>query len=153
MTDVFISYSVKDEDFARFVRAHLLREKLNVFLASISLETGKKWTPQIFESLKEADWVFFLASKSALASHNVQHEIGGAIATGKKLVPIMWDVEPDDLPVWVSQYQGLCLNGQTIESIQSQISELAKKVKADKTKGILVAGGLLAGFLYLISRS
>ena len=51
MPDVFISYSVQDEQFARFIRGHLAQEKLDVFLASISLEPGHKWTPQIFSVL------------------------------------------------------------------------------------------------------
>lgn len=153
MPDVFISYSVQDEQFARFVRGHLAQEQLDVFLASISLDPGHKWTPQIFKALQNSEWVFFLASKSALTSANVQQELGAALITQKKLVPIMWDVEPSDLPVWVSQYQGLCLKGQTIENIRDQITALASKVRADKQKGMLIAGGLIAGLLFLMSRS
>ena len=41
MPDVFISYSAKDEGLAQFVREHLVRKELDVFLASISLKTGE----------------------------------------------------------------------------------------------------------------
>ena len=153
MTDVFISYSVEDEEVARYIRDHLLNEKLNVFLASISLEPGEKWTPQIFDALKEAEWVFLLATKRALASANVQQEVGAAMATDKKLVPIMWDVKPEDMPVWIGQYQGLSLKGETIDSIRDQIAALARKVKADKTTGMIVAGVAMLGLLYFLSRS
>jgi hypothetical protein len=153
MPDVFISYSVQDEQFARFVREHLAQEKLDVFLASISLEPGHKWTPQIFKALQNSEWVFFLASKNALASANVQQELGAALITQKKLVPIMWDIDPSYLPVWIAQYQGLCLKGQTIENIRDQIIALASKVRADKEKGMLIAGGLIAALFLLMSRS
>ncbi len=152
MPDVFISYSVQDEKLARFVRDHLLHQKLDVFLASISLEPGHKWTPQIFQALKATKWVFFLASQSALESNNVQQELGGALITNKKIVPIMWDIEPAQLPGWIAEYQGLCLKGATIENIQHQVSSLAAKVKADKVQGMWVAGAMLAGLFYVLSK-
>jgi len=152
MADVFISYSVKDEELAQFIRDHLLKKELNVFLASISLNEGEHWTPQIIDALRDSEWFFLLASKSALASPNVQQEVGGAIFGKKKLVPIMWDVQPEDLPRWISDYQGLVLNGATIENINLQVSQLAQKVKSDKVKGLLVAGAAIAGLLWLLSR-
>ena len=152
MPDVFISYSIRDEELARFVNDHLLHQKLTVFLASISLEHGQKWSPQIFKALKDSEWVFFLASKSALASNNVQQELGAALITEKKIVPIMWDTEPSQLPVWISQYQGLCLKGQSMENIQTQVAALSAKVKADKVQGMWVAGAMLAGLFYILSK-
>lgn len=152
MPDVFISYSAKDEELAQFVREHLLKKNLDVFLASISLEIGKHWTPQIMDSLRNSDWFFLLASKNALASPNVQLEVGGALFGKKKLVPIIWDVQPHDLPRWVADYQGLILTNATIENINLQISQLAEKVRADKVKGQLVAGAVFAGLLYLLAK-
>lgn len=134
------------------MRDHLLHQKLNVFFASISLEAGHKWTPRIFKSLKESEWVFFLASESALQSNNVQQELGVALITEKKIVPIMWDIEPSQLPVWISQYQGLCLKGQSMENIQNQVAALSAKVKADKVQGMWVAGAMLAGIFYVLSK-
>lgn len=152
MPDVFISYSVKDESLAQFVRSHLVAQGLDVFLASISLNAGEHWTPQIIEALRTSEWVFLLASKNALASSNVQQEVGGAIFGKKKLVPIMWDVKPSDLPRWVGDYQGLVLTGTTMENINLQVSQLAANVKANKVKGQLVAGAVFAGLLYLLSK-
>ena len=152
MHDVFISYSAKDERLAAFVRDHLRRHKLNVFLASVSIGKGERWTPAIVEALRESEWVFLLASKSALASVNVQQEMGGAVFGKKKLVPIMWDVQPRDLPRWVADFQGLVLTGATMEQIDAQVSDLAKQVKANKTSAQLVAGAVFAGLLYFLSR-
>ena len=152
MPDVFISYSAKDENLAQFVRSHLVAQELDVFLASISLNTGEHWTPQIIESLRASEWVFLLASKNALASPNVQQEIGGAIFGKKKLVPIMWDVQPSDLPRWVGDYQGLVLAGATMENINIQVSQLAANVKASKVNGQLVAGAVFAGLLFLLAK-
>ena len=152
MPDVFISYSTNDDQLAQFVRRHLIDEHLNVFLASISLKPGKRWTPQILSALKSSEWVFFLASKDAVASSYVQQELGAALITGKKIVPIMWNVTPSQLPGWISHFKGLDLRGATLETITEKVSALAKEVKADKVKGQLVAGALFAGILYLLSK-
>lgn len=152
MTDVFISYSSHDEQLASFVREHLKLHKLDVFMAALSLQPGKPWTPQVLEALRASEWVFLLASKQALESQYVQLEVGGALGTNKKLVPIMWDVGPADLPSWVSDYQGLTLKGATHENINQRMSQLAAHVKAEKTKGMLMAGAMVAGLLYLLAR-
>ena len=152
VADVFISYSVKDEGLARFVHKHLIAQGLSVFLASISLVPGERWTPQIIQELRRSQWVFLLASKNALASPNVQLEVGGAIFGQKKLVPIMWDVEPNDLPRWISDFQGLILKGATIENINLQVAQLAASIKESKINGQLAAGAVVAGLLWLLSQ-
>jgi hypothetical protein len=151
MPDVFISYSTKDEELAQFVRNHLESGGLSVFLASISLNPGERWTPKIVEQLRGSEWVCLLASKDALASANVQMEAGAAIFGNKKLVPIMWNVSPDDLPHWISDYQGIIVNGATMENLGLQVAQLASRIKADKTKGLLVLGAVVAG-LWAMSR-
>lgn len=153
MPDVFISYSVKDEELAQFVRSHLIAQGLSVFLASISLTPGERWTPKIIEELRLSEWVVLLASKNALASQNVQLEIGGAIFGKKKLVPIMWDVKPSELPRWISDFQGIVLTEATLQDINQQVAKLAANIKENKTNGQLVAGAVFAGILWLLSRS
>lgn len=152
MADIFISYSVQDEKLARFVKDHCENQKLDVFLASISLDSGEHWTPQIKLALKASNWVFLLASKAALASPNVQMEVGGAVFSEKKLVPIMWDVEPQELPRWIADYQGIILKGATMENINLQMSQLAAKVRSEKDKGTLVVGAVFLGLLYLVAK-
>lgn len=152
MPDVFISYSVKDEQLAQFVRQHLVQQGLDVFLASISLKQGEHWTPQIISALKASGWVFLLASKNALASANVQQEVGGAIFGQKRLVPIMWDIDPGEMPRWIADYQGVVLKGATMEQINARVAQLAADVKADKVKGQLVVGAAFFGLLFLLAK-
>jgi TIR domain len=152
MPDVFISYSAKDEELAHFVKSHLVAQGLSVFLASIALAPGERWTPRIIDELRASEWVCLLASKNALASANVQLELGGAIFGKKKLVPIMWDVQPSELPRWVSDFQGLILTGATLENINLQVAQLAANIKESKVKGQLVAGAVFAGILWLLRK-
>ena len=150
MPDVFISYSNQDEAFANFLYKHLTQEGLDVFLASVSIEPGQTWTDQIFENLKRAPWVLFLASKAASSSQYVQQELGAAFAQRKKVVPIIWDMEPSELPGWSDRLQALNLAGASFEQVRHQIGKIADRIKADKRGGYIIGGLLVAGFIYLV---
>lgn len=147
MTDVFISYSTKDEALAQFVCQHLQAQDLSVFIASLSLNAGERWTPKIISEFKGAQWVVLLATKDALASAAVQMEAGAAIFAEKKVVPIMWNVAPEEVPRWISDYQGIVLKDATMENLGMQISQLATKIKADKDKGFLIVMGIVAALM------
>ena len=150
MADVFISYSDEDEEFAKFMYKHLTDEGLSVFMASISLIPGQKWSQEILQNLKSSLWVLFLASKAACKSPFVQQEIGATIITEKRLVPIVWDMDPSDLPGWANQVQALNLRGASVDEVHHQISKIADRIKADKSKGYLIAGLLIAGLLIFL---
>ena len=145
MTDVFISHSSPDLQFAQFLQRHLYSESVSAFLAPVSLSPGEHWPQEILNALSSSDWVLFLASRAACASPWVQQELGAALVTKKKLVPIVWDMPPSELPGWVGHYQALNLAGASSAEIQAQITAIAGRIKSDKAKGLLIAGLLIAG--------
>lgn len=151
MYDVFISYASADEGLAKFVYQHLTGERLKVFLASVSLEPGQRWGQEILHALNGSKWVLFLASRAACASPWVQQELGAAIGRKKKLVPVVWDLLPSQLPGWASQFQALNLAGASPVEVQAQMSAIAKRIKADKTEALLIAGVVVAGLIWLIT--
>jgi len=152
MSDVFISYSTKDENIAQFMHKHLMMEGVQTFLASVSIQSGKKWSVEILNNLKTSDWVFFLASKSACESPYVQQELGGALLTNKKIIPIVWDMEPSELPGWINQYQAINISGATIDQAKERVSEIAKKIKSDKLVGGLAVAALIGGLIWLCNK-
>lgn len=142
MPDVFISYSERDKAFAEAIYRLLTQEGLNVFLAGISLIPGHPWTPQILNSLKSAPWVIFLASRSACQSPYVQQELGAALISSKKIVSIVWDIAPTELPGWINQYQAINITKAPIEKIREEIVNISSQIKADKRNGLLIAAAL-----------
>lgn len=145
MTDVFISYSTKDEELASELRDRVLSQNLDPFLASVSLPKGEKWAPNIRKALREANWVFVLATPSALASAAVNHEISGAVYGGKNIVPVMVGVSPEQLPDWLSEYQGIIADEGDSAAIWEQVGRVISKIRTEKTTGLLIAAAL-AGF-------
>ena len=152
MPDCFISYSSIDNTLAQFVNQELTRQGLSVFMASMSLNAGDNWSDVILGNLKASSWVIFLASKEACKSAYVLQETGMALILGKKLVPIVWDINPSELPGWVNQHQALNLKDATIPLIQTRIAEIAKAIHEDKLKGLLIAGAITFGLIWLGNR-
>lgn len=148
MADIFVSYSVKDKKIAEFLFNHLTGEGLDVFMAPFSVNTGERWDEKILNNLKNSSWILFLASKAACESAIVQQEVGVALGTGKNIVPIVWDMDPSGLPGLVRNMQALDLRNTSLSEASNQVSEIAKRIKADKFKGRLIAGILFAAFLY-----
>jgi hypothetical protein len=149
LPDIFISYSSKDAVPARALYDQLSRQSLTVFLAEISLEKGQRWTSQIFDTLRHSNWFFLLATPNSLKSDAVLQEVGGAIATQKRLVPIMLGVEPDDMPTWLREFQGIKLDDLDPHSVKQQLDALASEVKIEKQKTLLVGIGLVAALVFL----
>lgn len=147
MPDAFISYSSQDEKLAQFVHKHLSDEGLDVFLASISLKPGDHWSKKIMENLRSSNWVILLASRAACQSQFVQQELGGAIYGTKKIVPIVWDMLPSELPGWTRSYQAINLAGATLESLSQQMSSIAQHIKSEKGKGLLILGAIILALI------
>ena len=72
-------------------------------------------------------------------------EMGDAIAGNKKLIPIIWDQEPEALPGWMKQYQAVNIAGQVQEEAKTAISKIADAIKTEKQKGLVILGLLVAG--------
>ena len=147
MADVFISHATADLPFAEFLHRHLLQEGLSVYLASVSMPPGERWMPHIMDNLRSSTWVLCLASRAACASPWVMQEMGAAVAGNKKLVPIIWDQPPDLLPGWMKQYQAVNLAGRGQEEAMAAIGRIAETIKAEKQKGLVILGLLVAGLV------
>ncbi len=152
MPDCFISYSSSDERLARFVEAQLRANGVAVFMASVSLRPGQNWSEEIWRHLRVSSWIIFLASRDACGSSYVNQELGAALATAKKLVPVVWDMPPSELPGWVNQKQALDLRGRTWSDLATQLQHIAERIKSDKTQGALILGALILGLLWLASQ-
>lgn len=148
MSDVFISYSSQDERSAQFLHRHLTAEGLSVFMASVSLKPGEGWSQAILQNLRNANLVFFLASRAAYRSPYVQQEMGAAVIAQKKLIPVVWDMPPSELPGWTKEFQALNIAGASVEQIQNHLSSIAGQIKNEKFWGGVFAALLVGGLIF-----
>ena len=147
MTDAFISYASEDEKLARFVHEHLSAEGITTFLASVSIRPGEHWSPTVISELRTAQWVIFLASRAACNSAYVQQELGIAIGANKKIVPIIWEIRPSELPGWAAGLQSIDLSQRTINQAREDIAGIAEQIKSKKLTGFLVLGAIVGAIL------
>jgi hypothetical protein len=71
----FISYSTKDEEFARRLHRRMQQEKLRVWYASKDVQGGKKLHVQIDEAIRVYDRLLLVLSPHSMASEWVKPEL------------------------------------------------------------------------------
>lgn len=147
MADCFISYSTQDATFAQYIHSEMRRHELTPFMASLSLQPGVPWSTEIRRELQGSKWVIFLASRAACASAFVQQELGMALAGGKRIVPVVWEITPAELPGWIKETQALDLRGATPQQIGHHVSSIATTIKQDKTTALFIAAALVGAVL------
>ena len=151
MPDCFISYSSEDERLANFVQQQLRDQHVTVFMASVSLRPGQNWSQEIWANLRTSPWVIFLASRAACFSPYVQQELGAALAAEKKIIPVVWDMTPAELPGWINQTHALDLRHFSMDDLRQVIGQIAQEIRTDKEKGLLAIGAIFLGILWFAS--
>jgi hypothetical protein len=120
------------------------------FLAELSLQPGVKWKDEILQNLRAAQWVFFLATPNSCSSQAVAHEIGASLGLHKKFIPIMWQIEPKDLPAWVDDRHAIDL--KDTGRISKLVRGVGETIKSDRFwTGVFVAALIGLGF-WLLTR-
>ncbi len=143
MPDIFISHSTADSAFAERVHQFMQSQGLSVFRAPFSIEPGQNWTNEIKLNLRSAGMVLFLASRAACNSPFVQQELGGAFFSDKRIVPVVWEIAPEELPGWIPQSQAVDMRDKTVNQIQDAFLAIAKPIRVGKDIALIVVVALV----------
>ena len=128
MPDVFISYSSKDSEIAHAIYNKLVVEGIETYVAEISIEPGKVWKYDFKKNLRKSKFVFFIATQNSIQSAFVHNELGVADDRQKQIIPILIDVNHEELPGVSSDYQALDLRGKNIDDIDPLVKRIAEKL-------------------------
>lgn len=101
---IFISHSSRDKWIARRISDDLVSFGAETFLDEKDIATGDSIDDAIQEHLKSCDELLILISPSALDSHWVMIELGGAKALGLRLAPILLHVGANEVPSPISKH-------------------------------------------------
>ena len=151
MPDCFISYSSEDQELAESVHKELKTHEITTFMAPVSIPPGQNWSKEIWENLRNSKWLILLASRAACSSPFVNQEIGSALHASKNLIPIVWDMDPSELPGWTASVQAIDMRGKTMVELQEQIASIARRIQQDNKEGLLIFGVILLA-LFVFSR-
>ena len=89
MPGIFISYSRKDEIFARRLATSLEQMETDVWLDVDDIPAGLKWSTAIQQGLDTADVMLVVISPDSMASPNVEDEWQYFIDHRKPIIPIL----------------------------------------------------------------
>jgi hypothetical protein len=90
MTQVFISYSRKDEVFARRVAQSLTEQGINVWMDIEDIHIGSKWSSAIQQGLDSSDLLCVILSPASMESSNVEDEFTYFLDQKKPVIPVYW---------------------------------------------------------------
>lgn len=89
MSHVFISYSIKDIDFAQLCEAKLKAGGIETWIDHHSMSGGELWRESIDEGIQSSDAVIVIISPNSNESSYVTYEWAFALGLGIKVIPIM----------------------------------------------------------------
>lgn len=108
---VFISYSRKDEDFARDLCAGLEAADMAPFLDRHDIAPGEDWEARLGRLIESADVVVFVLSPDSIASERCAWEVAQTSRLNKRLLPIVWrSVAEAQVPPGVKQLNYIFFN-------------------------------------------
>lgn len=87
--DVFLSYSTKDEDFARELKDELEQAGIGCFLAPLSIKPGATWPDAIWQAIRACRVFVLVVTADAIKSKWCLLEIGAAIGLRKAIIAVL----------------------------------------------------------------
>ena len=111
---VFISYSSKDRWIARQIANQIeqrgKRYDLNTFLDENNIEGGQSIRGSIRREIRQCSEFLVLLSRYSVDRPWVLVEIGAAFGLGKRIIPIVDKVTPEEMPDVIRDYKAIDLN-------------------------------------------
>ena len=126
MTDIFISYSRKDVQFARQLNASLETRGADVWFDQADIHAGVKWSTAIQQGLRASNAMILIISPDSMVSTNVEDEWQYFLDKKKPIIPVL--LSPADIHFQLNRIQYIDFAAQTYEAAFEQlIAELALK--------------------------
>ena len=109
----FLSYSRVNTDFAKKLARELKAEGFDVWLDQLDIPLGARWDVELEKALAESEIFMIIMTPDSIASENVRDEIGYAIDTGKRFLPIM--LETCNVPLRLRRFQYVDFSTKSFE--------------------------------------
>ena len=115
-TEVFVSYSRKDGDFARKLNQMLQDRGKTTWFDQESIATGEDFQKEIEKGILQSDNFLFVITPDSIDSPFCEDEVKYAASLGKRFVTILHrPIDVDDLPKELAQVQWLDFQSMGLE--------------------------------------
>lgn len=99
---VFISHSSKDKWAAKRISEEIESLEIETFLDEKDISTGQSIDQSIKSNINDCDDFLILLTPASIKSEWVLIELGGALALGKNIVPVLLYVGANEIPKIIS---------------------------------------------------
>jgi hypothetical protein len=100
---IFISYSSNNRGFALELAQELKASGFRVWFDQLDIPKGSRWDDEIEKALSQCEIFLVILTKQSIESHNVKDEVGYAIDSNKRILPIL--LEEVNVPFRLRRFQ------------------------------------------------
>jgi hypothetical protein len=125
MSDIFISYSRRDQPFVRTLHARLAGDQRDVWVDWEDIPFSAEWLAEIQRAIEASDTVVFVLSPDSVASKMCHHEVDYAVKSGKRLIPVVVrDVDASTVPESVGRLNWLSFTSGFDQAYRALVSTI-----------------------------
>ncbi|MDX1377307.1 MAG: TIR domain-containing protein [Anaerolineales bacterium] len=129
---IFISYSRTNRGFALELAKELKASGFLVWLDQLDIPTGARWDDEIEKALTNCEIFMVILTPQSIASHNVKDEIGYAIDSNKRILPIL--LEQANVPFRLRRFQYVDFTNKSNNEGIDAAKQLLRKLMDEPTE-------------------
>ena len=119
----FLSYSRANQDFALRLARELKAEGFNIWLDQLDIPPGARWDDELEKALETCEIFMVILTPASMGSKDVKDEIGYAIDTKKRILPVL--LENATIPLRLRRFQHVDFIGKSYDQgVESAIQLL-----------------------------
>jgi len=127
----FLSYSRINKDFAVKLAKELKSEGFHIWLDQLDIPPGARWDAEVEKALKESEIFMIIITPASAKSENVLDEIGYAIDSGKRILPVL--LETATLPLRLRRFQYVDFTSKSFDEGIESARELLRTLITQPT--------------------
>jgi hypothetical protein len=127
----FISYSRINKEFALELALELRSSGFDIWLDQLDIPTGSRWDDEVEQALDSCEIFMVILTPASSTSDNVKDEIGYAIDSGKRILPIL--LENAKVPLRLRRFQYVDFTKKSYEEGVESAKQLLRRLIDEPT--------------------
>lgn len=129
-TQVYITYSRKDREFAQRLIESLKSSGLSIWIDYEQILPGEEWASKIEQGIEASEIYLFILSPDSLKSAVANQELKIAVENNKRIIPVaIHNVEPKEVPIELASLNWIFMRPQ--DDFESGLSKVLNLIDAD----------------------
>ena len=127
----FISYSRTNKEFALKLAKELRSSGFDIWFDQLDIPTGSRWDDEVEHALESSEIFMVILTPASSTSDNVKDEIGYAIDTGKRILPVL--LQNANVPLRLRRFQYVDFTNKSFDDGVESAKELLTNLIEEST--------------------